>query len=207
MCDKNDLVDMGFTSKKFPVSTHMCLIYNSEDERKDVISKYIHSGIIKGEKVAYLADNVTKTEIKTWLSDLGVDLQSPDVVTNFEILEAENVYCSDGYFSPDKMLDSLKIIQKDAMDKGYSCLRASGEMTWALKGIPGSEKLIEYESRLNNLVETHPFVALCQYDATKFDGKTIYNVLQVHPYMIVKGSILTNPYYVSPEEFLKTYRN
>jgi hypothetical protein len=207
MCDEKKHIDMGFTKKRFPVSTHMCLIYNTEEERKYVISKYLRSGILGGEKVAYLSDNVTKSEVNSWLAEIGVDLQIQNAATNFEILDAENVYCSDGYFSPDKMLESLKIFQREAAEKGYSCLRASGEMTWALKGIPGSEKLIEYESRLNNLVETHPFVALCQYDALKFDGKTIFNVLKVHPYMIVKGDILTNPYYVKPTEFLNAYHS
>ncbi|MBF0501772.1 MAG: MEDS domain-containing protein [Candidatus Riflebacteria bacterium] len=207
MSQKDLLIDMGFTDRKFPVSTHMCLIYNSEDERKKVISKYLHSGVLHGEKVAYLADNATRSEVGKWLVELGVDIQSPDVKKNLEILEAENVYCSGGYFAPDKMLDALKVFQLAAEEKGYSCLRASGEMTWALKGIPGSEKLIAYESRLNDLVVTHPFVALCQYDASKFDGKTIFNVLQVHPYMIVKGDILSNPYYITPADFLKTYNN
>jgi len=34
-------VTMGFTDEKFPVGTHMCLIYDNEDERRKVISKYL----------------------------------------------------------------------------------------------------------------------------------------------------------------------
>jgi hypothetical protein len=206
MQKENKTVNMGFTNQRFPVSTHMCLIYNSENERKKVISKYIHSGIIDNEKVVYLADDVTKSEVYSWLMEMGLDVNSKKTINNFEVKEGEKVYCSEGYFSPDKMLDGLKVMHGETMETDVACLRASGEMTWALKGIPGSEKLIEYESRLNDLVQTHPFVALCQYDANKFDGKTIYNVLQVHPFMIVKGQILSNPYYVKPSEFLKNLK-
>ncbi len=201
---KNMRVDMGFTKKKFPVATHMCLIYNSERERKNVISKYIESGILNKEKVMYLADNVTKSDIGSWLMETGIDIESEEIQKNLNVVEAEEAYISDGAFSPDKMLEGLKTTQAETMAENYSCLRASGEMTWALKGIPGSEKLIEYESRLNDLVQSHPFLALCQYDANKFDGQTIFNVLKVHPYMIVKGQILNNPYYITPDEFLKS---
>ena len=204
MQNQNMKVDMGFVNEKFPVATHMCLIYNSEEERKNVITKYIQSGIINKEKVMYLADNATKSDIASWLMETGIDVQSEDTEKFIDIVDAEEAYCSGGYFSPDKMLEGLKKTQEEILGENYCCLRASGEMTWALKGIPGSEKLIEYESRLNNLVKSHPFLALCQYDATRFDGKTIFNVLKVHPYMIVKGQILKNPYYITPEEFLET---
>lgn len=77
-------------------------------------------------------------------------------------------------------------------------------MKWPgpLRGIPGSEKLIEYESRLNLLVEQNPITLICQYDANRFDGATIYDVLNVHPMMIVRGQVVRNPYYVPPAEFL-----
>jgi len=79
MQNQNMKVDMGFTNERFPVATHMCLIYNSEEERKDVITKYIRSGILNKEKVMYLADNATKSDIATWLLDSGVDIQSEDI--------------------------------------------------------------------------------------------------------------------------------
>ncbi|MBF0539523.1 MAG: hypothetical protein HQL03_14855, partial [Nitrospirae bacterium] len=55
----------------------------------------------------------------------------------------------------------------------------------------------------NKLVLDYPFSALiCQYDAKMYSGATIFDVLSVHPFMVVKGQILRNPYYVPPDEFL-----
>jgi hypothetical protein len=42
---------------------------------------------------------------------------------------------------------------------------------------------------------------MCLYDARLFDGATLFKVLQVHPYMIARGQIVRNPFYVRPEEF------
>ena len=74
-------------------------------------------------------------------------------------------------------------------------------MSWALRGIPGSEGLIEYEALINTISQTQPVTPICQYDARRFDGATLLNVLRVHPLMIVQGRIVHNPYYITPEEF------
>jgi hypothetical protein len=36
---------------------------------------------------------------------------------------------------------------------------------------------------------------MCQYDLNKFDGGTLYDVLNVHPVVIVGGHLLRNPFY------------
>jgi hypothetical protein len=74
-------------------------------------------------------------------------------------------------------------------------------MGWALKNMPGSDRLMEYESLVNRVVVTHPVTAVCQYDANRFDGATILKCLEVHPYMIVHGLVVHNPYYITPEEY------
>lgn len=78
-------------------------------------------------------------------------------------------------------------------------------MSWALKGVPGSDRLMEYEARVNDLLVKYPVTAICQYDARKFDGATILQCLKVHPHMIVHGQIIRNPYYMKTEDFLKEY--
>ena len=79
-------------------------------------------------------------------------------------------------------------------------------MSWALKGVPGCERLMEYEARVNDVVKTHPISAICQYDANRFSGALIMDVLRTHPMMIVRGHIVHNPYYLSPDQFLKGNR-
>lgn len=44
-------------------------------------------------------------------------------------------------------------------------------------------------------------VIICQYDANRFDGVTLMEVLRVHPFMIARGRIVSNPYY---EDLLKS---
>jgi hypothetical protein len=200
MCQEH--VSMGFTKQTFPAGTHMCLTYNDDAERKSLISKFIDSGLASDEKIGYFADLVTPAEVRQWLANKGVDLPEDEHDDRFGVLVAEQTYCPTGEFVPESMLDTLKAYYKHAKDDGYPGVRVSGEMSWALRGIPGSDRLMEYEAKVNNVLATHPVTAICQYDANRFDGATIFDVLQVHPMMIVHGQIVQNPYYLKPEVFL-----
>ncbi|MDH3973871.1 MAG: MEDS domain-containing protein [Deltaproteobacteria bacterium] len=205
MCNSHEKVPMGFTREAFPAGTHMCLIYNSESERKKLIGKFLESGILSGEKVGYFADMMTPAEVRDWLIAMDIVLPKGGNSEQFAIRDAENTYCPEGTFIPQRMLDNLKKYYKQALDEGYGGARVSGEMSWALKDIPGSERLMEYEALVNDVLKSHPVTAICQYDANKFDGATILDVLNVHPMMIVHGQIVQNPYYMKPQDFLNEY--
>jgi hypothetical protein len=101
------------------------------------------------------------------------------------------------------MLGKLRHLHETCHAHGHQELRVTGEMSWALAPeVTGADRLIEYEARTNILLETHPLAAICQYDATQFDGATIFEVLTVHPMMVVCGQIVRNPYYIPPREYL-----
>ena len=101
------------------------------------------------------------------------------------------------------MLNTLKEFHEKAIAEGCSGSRATGEMTWALKDIPGSDRLIEYEAKINDIVAEYPFTAMCQFDATQFDGGLIFDCLKVHPYVIAHGQIVRNPFYIKSADYLK----
>ncbi|MDJ0765793.1 MAG: MEDS domain-containing protein [Myxococcota bacterium] len=195
---------MGFTEETFPVGTHMCLIYDNDKEREHVIAKFLQAGLAQEEKVAYFADIMTPADVRTWLAEMGV--QVPEAESEgFSATIAMDTYCPDGKFIPQRMLDTLRAFYHQTLDEDYPGGRVSGEMTWALRGIPGAERLMEYEALVNDVLTTHPITAICQYDARRFDGAQILDVLRVHPMMIVHGQIVRNPYYMRPEDFLKEY--
>jgi len=47
------------------------------------------------------------------------------------------------------MISLLITETEKAVAQGYPALRMTGEMTWVLRGLPGSERLLEYEAKLN----------------------------------------------------------
>ena len=194
---------MGFTEEKFPAGTHICLIYNNDNERRRLIARFLEAGFHEHEKVAYFADTMTTDEVHAWLAAMDVELPQGD---QFVVTGAVQTYCPGGKFIPDEMLNTLRAFYEETMGAGYPGGRVSGQMSWALRGIPGSDRLMEYEALVNDVLVTHPITAICQYDVRRFNGATILDVLKVHPMMIVHGLIVRNPYFMKPQEFLSQAR-
>jgi len=200
MNDQRREVDMGFTGELFPDCSHVCLIYDSEKQRREIVSQFLAAGLKQGELVRYITDVTTPEQVRSWLSDSGVDLREG---TPFGIFEAKSFYCPSGRFEPQDLLDAMSSRYDEVKKAGYTGVRSCGEMTWALRGIPGSEDLLKYEALLGTVTGTFPHIGMCQYDARLFDGATLFKVLQVHPYMVAHGSVVRNPFYMRPTEFLE----
>ncbi len=200
----SDPIAMGFTDEAFPAGTHMCLIYSDENERLDLIYKFLEAGIKAGEKTVYLGDTITPEVLEGQHSKQGIRVAEKEYGNQLNFLNAEEAYCSKGKFDPETMFENFKKLYLESKEEGYPNIRVSGETSWVLKGIPGTERLIEYEAKINDLFSEFPITGVCQYNANHFDGATILDVLKVHPHMIVNGQIIQNPYYLSPEEFLKS---
>jgi len=77
-------------------------------------------------------------------------------------------------------------------------------MTWALREMPGTDELMEYESRVNVFTRDHDCTLMCVYDVNRFSGKAVMDVLATHPMVVMGDRIYENPYYVDPAEYLKT---
>lgn len=199
-------VSMGFTAEQFPAGTHMCYIYNDDKERKELIARFLESGLNEKEKVGYFVDTLSPDEMRAQLRELGVRLPPEMDERDFSITSAQEVYCPNGIFVPENMLQTLRLAYKRSRDEGFPGIRVSGEMSWALRGMPGSERLMEYEAGVNTVLQEYPVTAICQYDARRFDGAMIFDVLNVHPMMIIRGQVVRNPYYIEPEKFFAQHR-
>ena len=91
-------------------------------------------------------------------------------------------------------------------DPRFTFARAVGEMTWALRDIPGAAELVSYESELNRFLPQYPQVILCLYDLERFSGEMVVDIMKTHPKVLVGGAVVENPYYLDPDAFLATMR-
>ncbi|MCU1500226.1 MAG: hypothetical protein JWM47_4179 [Acidimicrobiales bacterium] len=188
-------IPLGFTSELYPEGTHICYLYSDEEERKRFMSLYVSSGIDEREAVTYVADAGVEL-LDHAIEGLGIapPLRQQE---QFMVTTAMKTYFPDGRFVPEDMLEHIRTMYA-SVPADCAGARATAEMTWALHDIPGAERIIEYEARINEVLKTHPITTLCQYDTRKFSGGMIYELLNVHPIMIVHGQIMRNPFYVAP---------
>ncbi len=183
-----------------PCGSHICLLFNSEQERRRLVSNFVNEGLNGGHKFLYLTDTMQPGEVSGWLTEQGIKVPSEEQSNQFNVHKAEHVYCPSGEFVVNDIIGALGDFYQQADSEGYAGFYGTGEMSWARKGILGAEQFLRYEARLNCL--DHPLTALCQYDVNLFDGETLLNVLRVHPWILVNGQIVRNPHYMEPSDFL-----
>ena len=76
-------VDFGFAQAELPAGSHMCQIYDDNDERNDSLLKFIASGIKQGECNACFSENITREEVAAFLEEQGLDLPQAEQVCWF----------------------------------------------------------------------------------------------------------------------------
>ncbi len=181
---------------------HACLIFDSEAQREAIVPRYLADGFRRGEFVRYFADVTSSDVVLSWAQKAGVPETATGESGPLRIVAAEGAYCPDGRFDPRRIIDGMVPAYEGLRRTGFHGVRTCAEMSWALRGLPGSERLMEYEALLNTLPDAFPHGGMCQYDARRFDGATLFQVLQVHPNLVAGGRIVRNPDYVKPEDFL-----
>ncbi|HJX70225.1 MAG TPA: MEDS domain-containing protein, partial [Dehalococcoidia bacterium] len=182
---------------------HLCLIYETPKEWRTAIIPFLTIGLKRGEKCLYVVDTHTANQVRSYLHQEGVDVPTVEASGQLVILPATEAYTREGSFDPDRMITLLIAETEKALAEGYPALRASGEMSWALHSYPGSEKLLEYESKLNrDFLSSYPCVTLCLYDRRKFNPEITKGVIMTHPLLVQGNHIYRNSYYLPTEEFL-----
>ncbi len=197
-------INLGFTDQHFEAGVHICQIFNDENERQDALLKFLISGLLSNEKVSCFSKKVNLKKLSSLLKVNQIDLEETLKKDKLTISGTEEVYFKGNKFDPERMLNLLKSFYRQSVDENYSAARVIGEMTPKVQHVDGGNRLMEYESKVSMLLKTCPVTAVCQYNANDFDGSTIMNILKVHPYMIVKGNVVHNPFFIAPEEYLKS---
>jgi hypothetical protein len=75
-------------------------------------------------------------------------------------------------------------------------------MEWALTELPGVEDLMEYETRVNQIIPKYDDTVVCTYDLTKFGASVVIQALRTHPLVIIGGLLQENPFFVPPDQLL-----
>lgn len=188
---------------------HYCGIFRSDADQRRIEIDFVRLGVERHEKMLYLVHLQTADRLRGSLVEAGLDVDALVASGQLSIQAAKEVYLVDGEFDPERMIAMLEQATAAALAEGYTALRVTGEMSWALGGDPGSERLVEYEALLNQFYATGAkSYSICQYDQRRFDAELMTEVLHTHPSVLLdtEGFDNSSLYYVPPEAFLHADR-
>lgn len=188
---------------------HYCGIYRTDEDKRTFVVDFVRDGVARKEKILYIVNVQTAEQLQRTLAEEGVDVAALLASGQLVIKSAREGYLTDGEFDPPKMVAMLRDETDAALAEGYPAMRCTGEMTWALAGDPGSERLVEYEAMLNEFFPNSKCYGVCQYDLRHFDSEMLLDILHTHPQVLYgkHGYDNSQMYYVPPEQFLQRDRH
>ncbi len=192
--------------EQLQVHDHLCLIYDTQVEQFAAAVPFIRLGLERGERCIYIADENSSAEINQAMRADGIDVDTAYATGALVLASKQDTYLKQGCFDPQTMIEFLTQAVQSAKAAGFTALRVTGEMTWALGNAADVERLIEYEARLNNFLPANEALAICQYNRRRFAPEIILDVIRTHPLVIFGNMVCHNFYYTPPEHFLQPNR-
>ena len=170
------------------VHEHLALLYSGHREQFDVMTPFLRSGLERGERCLYLADEVTPTSTLNKLRSEGIEVDNALAAKSLVVESRKR-----GYFDPENMIRFLKEATESAIADGFTALRIGSDMSWILARQGGIERLSDFEAMLNYFFPQFPALGICQYNLQRFKPDTVKEIVLAHPSVIVGGAIRKNP--------------
>jgi hypothetical protein len=195
-------ISLGFSGQQVSAGLHICQIFADDGEQMEVLLACLRSALQAGERVSCFSDRLDPALLADTLQANGISIDRATQSGALALARSSPAYFPDGSFVPERILAAISQYAAESLAQGYPAARVIGEMPPDVQRLPGGSRLLEYEARVSLLLEQHPVSATCQYDARLFDGATLMDVLKVHPLMIVRGSVIHNPFFIPAQTFL-----
>lgn len=190
-------VSLGARRAALRSGDHAALLYWRHDELLEQIVPYLAAGLAAGDKVVYVADDLTVDRIADALADAGIDVPDATARGQLVIARSQDAFFGGGRFDVDRALDGVRGLAEEARAAGFTRVRFSVEMTYLLADVPGIERGREFEARASSeIFARYPFTCICSFNADRATANdVIADVLATHPILISAGIPLVNPRY------------
>ncbi|MDB5858404.1 MAG: sensory transduction histidine kinase [Ramlibacter sp.] len=182
---------------------HACAFFDSAEAEYRALVPFVRECLHAGGRCVHFFDRADKTRRLQRLAQVA-ELGQAAADGQFELLDWEETYLRGGRFDADATLALVGELFGDR--HGFPWTWGWGDMEWAQTGQPGSEQIIEYESRLNTVLQPGADRVVCAYDVRRHDATMVMDILCAHPMVMTAGSLRPNPLFVPPQRFLPAYR-
>ena len=195
-----------FAGSELREARHVCAFFNSDDEEYRVLLPFIKDGFECGDKAIHIVNPDRRRAHLQRLIEVGIDPTATEQSGQFELRTNTDTYLRDGRFDPDRMLEVFEQLASDTSRGGFPLSRIVCHMDWVPEGRSPVDRLVEFESRVNDVWRRHDDAVICVYDLAKFGGDTVVDIMRTHPMIIIGGILQHNPFFIPPEEFLRELR-
>jgi len=165
---------------RFKHGDHACIFYRSDDSLMEILTPYVAEGLLKGERCFGAQKPHILKRLFYDLRFLGIDVDRELKRGALEFHTENEVYFSKGIFEPAVMMEMLLQSIEDSAQKGFTCFRTAGDMSWAVRGWNMCDQILGYESMVEKFYPGRTATGICQYPIADFPPKVLDEVLRAH---------------------------
>jgi PAS domain S-box-containing protein len=168
-----------------PWGTHFCQFYQTKQDLIDTLVPYFKAGLENNEFCMWVtADNLTVPEARKAMTKGVPGFAKYQKNGQIEILPYDKWYIRGGSFKSKSVLNGWIKKLDQALKKGYSGLRLTGNTFWLEK--KDWRNFTDYEEAVNNVIGKYKMVALCSYSLDKCSALEIADVIGNHEFALIK---------------------
>ncbi len=198
-------IELSLESVELRTGDHVGVFYRGDEERDAVVLPLVSTALAAGCGLIYVCDRSEPEQVAKHIQAIDVDIDAARDRGQLRLVESTDAYLADGCFDPDRTVGFYRDAYLASAERGYSTLCVIGEMSWSLRGCPGTERLMEYEALYAQEFGGTPAITLCLYDLEQTRGEQIFDLLRLHGRVMLNGIEMQNPH-VDPRFFLASQR-
>jgi MEDS: MEthanogen/methylotroph, DcmR Sensory domain len=185
---------------------HICAFFNSIDEERRVLQRFIKDGFDQRDKAYHLVDPAQREEHLRWLTEAGINVRKAMSTGQLEVRPWQDGPLSNISLDPDTWMAAWEQALQLGPAAGYAHTRFVAHMEWALGQRWEDVDLFEFETRLNYVIPKYEDWVICSYNLVEFGASVVMDALRTHPVVIIGGLFHENPFFVSPDQLLLEIR-
>lgn len=165
--------------------SHICQFYHSRKDLLDILIPFFKTGLKNNEFCIWItSEPLSAAEagkaLKKAVKNLDVFIRDGQI----EILDYSRWYTKSGRFEAERVLAGWAEKEQDALKKGFSGLRFSGNTFWLKK--KDWKNFTEYEARVNNAIGGRRMLGICTYSLNKCSASQVIDVVNNHQFTLIK---------------------
>lgn len=172
---------------RFRLGDHICLLYRSQQELLATLVPYVRLATERNEQCICIQSARISHQLLAALKRQGVQTGRHLQRGALALLDPKQAYLKSGRFDPEVMTKLLASCIRTGLRNGFSGLRLFGDMRWALDKKPGCNRLLEYETLMEQFFPMKPAMGLCAYSVKRFPAAKLRDVLTVHRFGLLKA--------------------
>jgi hypothetical protein len=178
---------------------HIASFAEDASAQLDLLAPTFRTALASECQGLFIADRTPPEAFIAGLAERGCDVESAIETGQFVLLTSEETYLQGGYFDAERQLGMWDDTIAAAHRAGFAGVFASGEVTWLDRVVPGVDRWLEYEFRVN-LIEERDFVGLaCLYRENGLPKWAEAELVKTHPLIHRDGQVRASGTFVADE--------